>query len=532
MINLEKSPPAALVPPIAHNPDVLSCLANLSNDEVFTPPDVANAMLDLLPQELFKSADTKFLDPVTKTGVFLREITKRLMAGLADQIPDIQKRLDHILHNQVYGIAITELTSLIARRTLYCAKYANSRYSISQFADISGNIRFKNISHTFNKNGKCVYCGASKGQYERGEDAESHAYEFIHTDNPQEIFGDMKFDVIIGNPPYQLGDSGPTASASPIYNDFIERAIQLNPRYLSMVVPARWYSGGKGLDSFRELMLKSNRIKEIHDFIIADECFPGTRIAGGVCYFLYDPSYDGDCTFYSHKNGKVESRLRRPLLEYGSDTLIRINEAIPILRKVKAFGENSFSSLVSSSKPFGLRSDFFNNQKKYGLPNISDNCDDNTVKIYGVQNYKHTVRRVERDYPFPCGSAFLDKYKVYVSQVLDNGFDWTKERLKPFLGLPNTACTETFLVVNPTDSEQEALNTISYMNTKFFHLLMFLKKVSHHVTAKVYEFVPLQDFSKPWTDAELYKKYNLSQEEIDFIEKMIKPMDAPASEKS
>ena len=284
-----------------YNPDVLNCIANLSNDEVFTPPELANKMLDLLPPELFRSPDTTFLDPFTKSGVFLREIVKRLDRGLQDKIPDRQERIDHILHKQVFGIAITELTSLLARRSVYCSKKANGKYSISKFDTEEGNILYKNISHHW-VNGKCKYCGASQAVYDRGSEAEQYAYMFIHTDKPNQFFKNMKFDVIIGNPPYQLSDGGQGASAPPIYHYFVQQALSINPKYMCMIMPSRWMSGGRGLDEFRASMLKDKHIKFLHDYPDSNDCFGGVDIKGGACFFLWVQDIIGDCTVFTHHN--------------------------------------------------------------------------------------------------------------------------------------------------------------------------------------------------------------------------------------
>ena len=492
-----------------YNPDVLNCIANLSNDEVFTPPELANRVLDLLPQKLFQSPNTTFLDPFTKSGVFLREIVKRLDRGLESQIQDRQARIDHIMHNQVFGLACTELTSLLARRSLYCSKFANGKYSVSHFNTESGNILYVNRPHTW-ENGKCKYCGASQAVYDRGSEAEQYAYMFIHTDNPKQFFGDMKFDVIIGNPPYQLDDGGNSASASPLYQKFVEQAKRLKPRYLSMIIPSRWFGGGKGLDDFRRETLNDNRFRILVDYENANDCFPGVDIAGGVCYFLWDRDNPGDCRVKSINNGQ-EIETTRKLNEFG--TFIRRTEALSIVKKVLAKKEPLMSNTVSSSKPFGLRT--------FVRPQQSGDI------LLRWQNGEGPYNRSE----ITVGVEMIDKWKVITSYVgYDHAGNPGKDgKRKVFNKIdilpPGTICNETYLVINYFDTEAEAKNMVGYMKTQFFRFLVSQLMFSHHITKNAYQFVPIQDFSHPWTDEMLYKKYGLTEEEIAFIDSMIRPME-------
>lgn len=501
-----------------YNPDVLSCIANLSNDEVFTPPEVANAMLDLLPQELFKDPNTTFLDPGCKSGVFLREIAKRLLEGLEPIYPDLRERTDHIFKHQLYGIAITELTSHLSRRSLYCSKTANGNYSVVHFDTIDGNIRFKNIQHRW-QNGKCVFCGASQKEYDRSDDLETHAYEMIHTTKPEEIFK-MKFDVIIGNPPYQLSDGGGNgASAKPIYQLFVNSAKRLNPRFISMITPSRWFTGGKGLDEYRDTMLHDDHIRVIHDFPEASDCFSGVQIKGGVSYFLWDRDNAGNCAVYSHRGSDIFGPVERPLLEKGCDTFIRYNEAVNILHKVQTFNEESMESLISTRLPFGLPNTYKGNKIQKNKTDLRIYVSGNDREVRGTTAYaplKDVIR----------GHEMIPWHKVYIAKAGSGSDSFPHPILpKPFYGEPNTVCNESYLVIGPCKDKTECENVMSYISTKFFRFLVLQKKNSQNAARGVYQLVPQQDFTKSWTDDELYEKYGISDDEIAFIDSMIKPMD-------
>lgn len=493
-----------------YNPDVLSCLANLSNDEVFTPPNLVNQLLDRLPSSLWKDKDAKFLDPVSKTGVFLREIMRRLLVGLEKEIPDPQKRINHICENQLFGIAITELTALSSRRSVYCSKTANGKYSVcDSFKTEQGNIIFSRIEHTW-VSGKCQYCNASQAEYDRDGALETHAYQFIHTDEPNKIFKDMKFDVIVGNPPYHLSDSGAKASAMPLYHKFVQQAKKLNPRYLTMIIPSRWFAGGKGLDDFRGEMLNDDRLRKIVDFEDATECFPGVDIAGGICYFLWNRDSKGPCEVINTRK-ETEVVSTRALNEFR--TFIRHSQAVPIIRKVLAKSEDSMSKQVSSRKPFGLATDV--------RPKRSGDIVLRWQKGEGPFNRKDITN----------GNEMIDLWKVVTSYVgYDHGGNPDKDgKRKVFSKIdilpPKTICNETYLVIGAFTKAAQAKNLVGYMKTRFFRFLVAQFMYSHHISKESYLFVPQLDMNTEWSDDLLNKRYNLTKDESAFIESKIRSMD-------
>jgi len=408
--------------------------------------------------------------------------------------------------------------------------FPNGPHSIAKsFDSEAGNIWFERTDHTWT-NGKCTFCGASQAALDRGEGMETHAYAFIHTDNIKtrmtEFFGgDMQFDVIIGNPPYQLNDGGYGTSAAPIYQLFVEQAKTLEPRYLSMIIPARWFSGGKGLDEFRESMLADNRLRSIDDFLSAADVFPSVGLKGGVCYFLWDRDHPGLCSVSTHFKDWPVSIATRSLMEKGADIFIRFNEGLSILKKVMAFetGQSEslllpeskrFDRLVSSLRPFGFRT-FFRGRKQMRKGDV-------TIYQNGGTGY---VVRDEVEF----NTELIDKWKIYIGRAAPGtgNRDTYPHRIlsTPFIGEPGSICSETYLCIGPFDTQAEAENALSYLTCRFTRLLILLHKPSQDTTRKVYTFVPTQDWNKKWTDADLYAKYRITADEIAFIEKVVRPMD-------
>lgn len=507
------------------NPDVLTCIANLSNDEVFTPPELANKMLDMLAEawaadhdgeNIWANKNLRFLDPCTKSGVFLREITRRLTQGLETQIPDLQKRVDHILGNQVYGIGITRLTSLLARRSVYCSKNANGAHSIAKSLNSnSGNIWFERTEHTWNDT-KCVFCGAPKTVLDRDSELENYAYAFIHTENIQqrlkELFGDeMQFDVIIGNPPYQMkGGAGGTSDSS-IYHLFVEQAKRLEPKYLAMVIPSRWLAGGRGLDEFRKDMLNSHQLVKLVDYPVSKEIFPNVEVMGGICYFLWSGCHNGQCDV-TVVRGNDTTRSLRQLDEF--DVFIRDPLAAAILRKVLKAGEQSITKILTADTPFGIPTNFngFHEKKKSG-----------DVALYYVRNGKRGIGYVGKN-EITKNTHLIDKWKVLAPKAHGAQKIPIVVLGKPWLCAPPAVATQTFLSFF-LENENEAISLLSYYRTKFFRFVVSLRKITQDALRQTYTWVPIQTWDREWSDTELYKKYKLTKQEIDYIESVIRPME-------
>jgi site-specific DNA-methyltransferase (adenine-specific) len=530
------------------NPDVLTCIANLSNDEVFTPPELASSVLDEIEvawanshngASIWENTSVRFLDPFTKSGIFLREIAARLSVGLATQIPDLNSRVDHILSNQLFGIGVTHLTSLLARRSLYCSKFANGPHSIATvFTTQDGNIWFERTEHQWaggnahfvgvdkdghevvrSKNGRCRYCGANQGDYDRANELETYAYALIHEDRPHDLikraFGDeMYFDVVVGNPPYQLGSDGGTRDV-PIYQKFVQQAKLLDPQLLVMVTPSRWMAGGLGLNEFRTEMLADKRISKIVDYPISKEVFPGVEVKGGVSFFVWDSAFQGDCTFSTFRDNNVVSSSVRALDEF--DILVRDSNALPILRKVLSHSGESITSILAVDKEFGWTSNFdgFHSQPREG-----------DIPLHYIRKGIRHIGFIARS-EVQKSKELIDVWKVMVPAAGSDGGQKIPDVVlgKPHIAPSPSVCTQSLLFFS-AENEAEARSIESYYRTKFFRFLVSLRKITQHATRSTYTWVPKLTWDRVWTDDELYAKYGLTQSESAYISKVIRDMES------
>lgn len=510
------------------NPDVLSCIANLSNDEVFTPPEFANQMLDTLDRawaanyggaSIWADRTVTFLDPFTKSGVFLREIATRLIEGLKGEIPDLQERVDHILTKQVFGIGITQITALLARRSLYCSKHATGEHSVAKsFAGDDGNIWFERTEHTWVGN-KCRFCGAPRELFDRSDGVENYAYAFLHTDDIKarldQLFGeDMQFDVIIGNPPYQMAGGAGGTSDSSIYHSFVEQAIRLEPRYVSMVTPSRWLAGGRGMDEFRANMLSSRKLVELVDYPVSKDVFPGVEVKGGIGYFLWSGGHNDVCAVTTIRGEEVIGPVDRQLDEF--DIFVRDPRAVEILYKVRKKQEASVMELLTGDTPFGIATNFDNFEARRRAGDVS---------LHLVKKGKREIGYLPKKF-IKKNADLIDRWKVLAPKAGSDGGQKIPDSVlgKPLIAAPGSVCTQTFIALS-VDSRTEALSACSYYTTKFFRFLVSLRKITQDALRGTYAWVPQQNWDRTWTDAALYRKYDLTQEQIDFVEAVIKPME-------
>lgn len=486
---------------IEFSTDILALLNGLrpdsDNANVYTPQDVVKKMLDILPKDIWANRDVKFLDPACKSGVFLREITKRLVDA---QIKADGKKLKgkerlpyirQVLKNQVYGIAISEEAALVSRRTVYGSQNAMSKYSLSEeiFEDVQGNIRFVENATTENTKGA--------------------QYPFLNK-TIQEIFGeDMHFDVIIGNPPYQENISNPTGQAPALFHKFVNKSFALQPNYVVMIIPAKWYAGGMGLNEFRAAMIANRHIRRLVDYPDPTECFPNIDLRGGVCYFLWDRDNEGPLKFTNIMGSELSTTIRR---ENPYDVFVRWNQMLSVLQKIERFNERSLSELVSEDSPFGFST------KERGVENDFENsCRLRSSKGFGF---------VSRD-QVKKGELLVDAYKILMGRSISGNLEKppfkviaTIEKL-----VPGDVCTHSYIVVGNFENAIENENLLGYLKTRFVRSLLLCSLTGMDISKEKFRFVPLQDFSRSWTDKDLYEKYGITEDEQAFIESMIKPME-------
>lgn len=497
-------------------PDILDVIAALSSDAVPTPPLLARALLDILPVEVWSNPDYRWLDPATKSGSIVREVARRLMDGLTEWEPDPLKRAEHILKKMLYGCGITQVHGEMTRRSVYVSRDATSPHSVVGLDTPEGNLPFVSADHDYplgkqgRPSGPCRVCGAPV-HLERGETRENYAYAFIHGAYPTQEMKYMKFDVIVGNPPYQLGTEGYGSTASSIYHRFVEHAITLEPKYISFIIPSRWFTSGKGLDAFRAAMIGDRRLRTIVDNPKLFDCFPGVEIKGGVCYFLWDRDWKGDCEFATRIDGTIVSTMSRDLRE-GDGVLIRDNKAMSIVHKATANSTKSVESICSVRKPFGLN--IYSNYPG----SVPDPFEGAIPLIYASHVGYSRPDQIERNH------AWIGRWKVLIPKAGDgHGREVSYVLGEPIALAPGSACTQTYLIAGMFDTRAETENYAHYLTTKFARFLVLQRKTTQDVTPDRFRFVPLLDMTRRWTDADLCAHFSLTENEASYIEATIHP---------
>ena len=563
------------------NFDILETITNVGNDEVFTPRKTCDMMLDSLPEEVWHNPNYKWLNPATKNGIFEREIAIRLDEGLKEIILDQEKRRKHILQNMIYAIGQTKFTANVARRTLYYCSQANRKcdgkiaedghyvngYAIgngSWFNDKEGNIKTPNKNHEFvdssgkkipddcadenRKKYKCKYCGINgDSNYNDANQREKYAYDFIHVDSDSirafcanKFFGGdkkMKFDIIIGNPPYQLSDGGggQKTSSSPIYQKFVNQAFALNAKYVCMIIPARWTVKGKGkeLEDFKNQMLGDHRVIEFHLFPNSTQCFPNNDIPGGVCFFSWQNDYDGKCYFYTHTTEGDVLHSQRYLKEGDMDVVVRDSRQLSILKKVSQYIQanncGNLSNIVSARNPFGLDSKLLKEETLYKqLPDYSDTPFENCFSVIGMnaQN-KRDIKYFSNKFILKKGKNLSNCYKLFLGKATVGG-QTLGEALKitllgqPICGNPNELCTDSYLVLGPLETPDERDKLLSFLSTKTVRFLLGCRASSQNLSRDSFSFIP-SIFKNPSNsnDKNLFELFKFTQEEQNYISEMI-----------
>ena len=469
-------------------------------------------------KDIFDKKDTHILEVNSKTGLYPLYMTysiyryklKRLKAVKNEISTEDENNLwIETIRNNIFVICKTKMAKYITNRTLLGYKQidSNSKIGINAhcFDDLLKSMTDK--PESFIKRIQRVSFWLNEGN------------------------GIMKFDAIVGNPPYMIMDGGAKASAKPIYNYFIESSKKVEPKYMSFIIPTRWYTGGKGLDDFRKSMLNDKHMELIHDYLTPEYIFSNTNIRGGVCYFLWNKNYNNEVDLIrvvTHQNEKIISDIKRKFKIKEVDIFIRDAHAIAILDRIlKEKNIDFMTNYISSRKPFGIDGNFTESELF-----LSDKNELANIECYGKAK---SIGYIKKD-DVKNHKDWISVWKVYMPYVNNIGTELNDDNQNTFIGEPNSVCTETFLVAGAelNLNKYECIALSKYLRSKFARFLHSLAKTSHHATAKTYQFVPLQDFSDKsdidWSksiaeiDQQLYAKYKFSKDEIDYVESKIKPM--------